>query len=68
MIPVKEFWTNGTPNHEELVAASEMAMKEDCVVRLKWFVQYDGWYERYVFWNTNIEEMENDLKNIVYGL
>ncbi len=68
MIPIKYFYCDGTPTEEELKEAFKLANDENCVVCLKWFVQYNGWFERYVHKDTNIEEMNNRLRHIVYGM
>lgn len=68
MIPIKYFYCDGTPLEEELKEALKLANDENCVVCLKWFVQYNGWLERYIHKDTNIEEMNNRLRHIVYGM
>ena len=40
MIPIKEFYTESTPTYEELKEAKEITVNENCIVHLKWFIQY----------------------------
>jgi len=68
MIPIKEFYTESTPTYEELKSAKELAINENCVVHLNWYVQYNGWNDRYIYQTTDIEEMNNRLRHIIYGM
>lgn len=68
MIPIKNFYCNSTPKEEELKEALQIATDENCVVCLKWFVKYNSWFDRYIHKDTDIEEMNNRLRHIVYGL
>ena len=68
MIPIKDFYTENTPTYEELKEAKEIAINENCVTHLKWFVKYSGWHDRYIYQNTDIEEVNNYLRHIVYGM
>ena len=33
-----------TPSDEEIRECLEIVSKEDCVVKLTWFVRYNGWH------------------------
>jgi hypothetical protein len=68
MIPIKEYYCNNTPSWEEIQEAHNMAVKEDCVVHLNWFVQYNGWNDRYIMKDTDIEKLNNSLRHIIYGI
>ena len=68
MTPIKDYYCESTPTEEELKESLNIAINENCVVHLKWFVRYDGWYDRYIHKNTNIEEMNKQLRHIIYGM
>lgn len=42
MIQIKDYYCESTPTYDELVQAKH------CIVHLKWFVEYSGWYDRYI--------------------
>lgn len=68
MTPLKSFVTNATPTWEELQEAKKIAEEEKCVVELKWFVKYNGWFNRYIYEDTDIEKMNEYLRHIIYGM
>ena len=65
--PIKEFWCNGHPSKDDLQECIEIANKEDCIIHLKWFIQYNGWNDRYIHPNSNLEEILDKLPKI-YGV
>ena len=45
---VKEYQCDSrTPSDEEINECLDIAEKEDCIVKLRWYFPYSGWYERY---------------------
>ena len=68
MIPIKVFYTESTPTKEELEESLKIAKIDDCVVQLKWFVQYSGWHDRYIHKDTDIEKRNEQLRHIIYGM
>lgn len=61
---VKEYLYDGnhiTPDDEEIKECIEIANREDCIVRLRWFVKYSGWYELSVTKGTTFEECKSQL-------
>lgn len=68
MIPIKEYYCENTPTLEEIQEARNMAIHEDCLVHLNWFVEYNGWNDRYVRKDTNIEKLNDELRHILYGI
>ena len=46
---VKEYYCGQrTPTDEEIKESLEIVEKEDCIVKLKWFIPYNGWHRRYI--------------------
>ena len=65
---VKEYLCdNKKPSDEEIKECIEIANKEDCAVKLKWFYPYNGWHERYIKKDMTFEEVKDSLPKI-YGL
>ena len=61
---VKEYLHDGswiTPNDEEIKECMEIANNEDCIVRLRWFVNYSGWYTLEVSKGMTFEECKSQL-------
>ena len=43
---VKEYLCDkSTPSDEEIRECLEIVNKEDCIVKLTWFVRYNGWHK-----------------------
>ena len=68
MIPIKEYYCEDTPTYEELKVAHDICIYEHCIVHLKWFIKYNGWNDRYVHKDTDIEKLNESLKHIIYGI
>lgn len=68
MIPIKEYYCDNTPSWEEIQEAYNMAVNDNCVVHLNWFVQYNGWNDRYITKDTDIEKLNHNLRHIIYGI
>lgn len=64
---IKEYLCDGTPSDEEIIKAIKIVEKDNCVVRLKWFIPYSGWYTLLVKDGMTFEECKNKLPR-VYGL
>ena len=65
---VKEYFCDKqTPSDEEIMQSVEIANKENCVVKLKWFFPYSGWYDRYIKPGMTFEEVKESLPE-VYGV
>ena len=45
---IKEFLCCDTPTDEEIKKSIEIVNKEDCIVKLCWFIPYQGWYKFYI--------------------
>ena len=59
---VKEYLCDDSiPNDEEIKECIEIANAEDCIVKLKWFFPYSGWYELKVSKGMTFEECKSKL-------
>ena len=67
MRPIKDFWCEYTPTDEEIKEAIKIASESDCVVILRWFVNYNGYYKRVITKETDFEKLKNGLPKI-YGM
>ena len=67
MRPIKDFWCDHTPTEDEVKEAIRIASESDCVVVLRWFVNYNGHYKRVITKDTNFEKLMNGLPRI-YGM
>lgn len=64
---VKEYLCDHTPTDDEIKESIEIVDNNDCVVKLKWFVRYNGWYRLYIKKGMTFEDCKNKLPK-VYGL
>lgn len=67
MRPIKDYWCDNTPTDDEIKAAINIASKDDCVVILRWFVEYNGDYRRVITKDNTFEEVKASLPR-VYGM
>jgi len=59
---------NKCPTLEDIQLCCTVAKRDNCVIRLVWFVQYSGWYDVLLYPDSNPEEtFENEVPQI-YGL
>lgn len=59
---VKEYLCdNRTPDNEEIKECIDIVNSEDCIVKLKWFFPYSGWYELKISKGMTFEECKNKL-------
>ena len=56
-----------TPSDEEIQECLEIANKEDCVVKLTWFVRYNGWHNLLIKNGMTFEECKDKLPKF-YGV
>lgn len=56
-----------TPSGEEIRECLEIVGKEDCVVKLTWFVRYNGWHNLLIKNGMTFEECKDKIPKI-YGL
>lgn len=58
---------DSTPKDEEIMSAIEIAKREDCFVRLEWFVKYNGWHSIIIDKDSFFETVRNKLPKC-YGI
>lgn len=68
IIPIKEYLTELTPTLEDIKESILLAKKNNCIIHLKWFIEYSGWYDRYIRSTDNAEEVYQILHNRIYGV
>jgi hypothetical protein len=68
MINVKEYLTELTPTKKEIEQSIFICKNEHCVVHLRWFIQYSGWYDRYIREDDDPEKIYEILHNTIYGI
>ena len=56
-----------TPSDEEIQECLEIANKEDCIVKLTWFVRYNGWHNLLIKNGMTFEECKSKVPKI-YGV
>lgn len=56
------------PTDEEIQQLIEIAKQNpDCIVRIYWYVRYNGWFDRAISANDTIETFKERMPKI-YGL
>lgn len=53
---IKNYECKTQPTDEEINAGMNIATKEDCIVNLKWFHAYSGWYTIRIEKDTTFDE------------
>ena len=56
-----------TPSDEEIRECLEIVSKEDCIVKLTWFVRYNGWHKLHITSDMTFEDCKDKLPKI-YGV
>ena len=56
-----------TPSDEEIQECLEIVNKEDCVVKLTWFVRYNGWHNLLIKNGMTFEECKDKVPKF-YGV
>ena len=65
---VKEYLCDKeTPSDEEIRECLEIVNKEDCIIKLTWFVRYNGWHNLLIKDGMTFEECKNKLPKF-YGV
>lgn len=59
---IKEYLCDSSvPKDTEIKECIEIANREDCIVKLRWFFEYSGWYELNITKGMTFEECEDKL-------
>ena len=56
-----------TPSDEEIKECLEIVNKEDCIVKLTWFVRYNGWRNLLIKNGMTFEECKDKIPKF-YGV
>ena len=65
---IKEYLCDkGTPSDEEIQECLEIVNKEDCIVKLTWFVRYNGWHNLLIKDEMTFEECKSKVPKF-YGV
>ena len=56
-----------TPSDEEIKECLDIVNKEDCIVKLTWFVRYNGWHNLLIKNGMTFEECKDKLPKF-YGV
>ena len=56
-----------TPSDEEIKECLEIVNKKDCIVKLTWFVRYNGWHNLLIKNGMTFEECKDKIPKI-YGV
>ena len=65
---VKEYLCDKeTPSDEEIKECLDIVNKEDCIVKLTWFVRYNGWHKLLIKNGMTFEECKDKLPKF-YGV
>ena len=56
-----------TPSDEEIRECLDIVNKEDCIVKLTWFVRYNGWHNLLIKNGMTFEECKDKLPKF-YGV
>ena len=68
MKDIKEYLCDKrTPSDEEIRECLEIVSKEDCIVKLTWFVRYNGWHNLVIKNGMTFEECKDKLPKF-YGV
>ena len=65
---VKEYLCDKrTPYDDEIKECLKIVEIEDCAIKLKWFIPYNGWHRIYIEKGMTFEECKDKLPK-VYGV
>ena len=65
---IKEYLCDkSTPSDEEIRECLEIVSKEDCIIKLTWFVRYHGWHKLHIKNGMTFEECKDKLPKF-YGI
>ena len=56
-----------TPTNDDIIEAIKIAKDTNCIVKISWFVNYNGEYARFIYPESTFEEIKETLPKI-YGM
>ena len=64
---IKEYLCDDrVPSNEDVKECLEIVNNEDCVVKLTWFVRYNGWHNLIVKNGMTFEDCKNKIPKIYW--
>ena len=57
-----------TPTREDIADAIKIAQENECIVSLRWHVDYSGNYQRYIYNDDTVDDVYENRLPHVYGL
>ena len=68
MTRIEEYLCDGrTPTDDEIRECLQIALWNDCIVKLRWFFPYNGWHEMHINKTMTFKECKEKLPK-VYGV
>ena len=67
MKEIKHYFCDSIPQDEDLLKCIEIAKKEECLIDLMWFVEYNGKHNIIINQNSTLNDLKNELPKY-YGL
>lgn len=64
---IKEYLCDKTPSDAEIIECLEIVKYDNCIVKLIWFVPYNGWHKLFIKNGMTFEECKDKLPKI-YGV
>lgn len=61
MKEIKDYECKYQPSEEEIRLGMNIASENDCIVNLKWFFPYSGWYKIRIEKDTTFEECTKQI-------
>lgn len=61
MKEIKNYECKFQPTEEEIKIGMNIANENDCIVNLKWFFPYSGWYNMRIEKDTTFEECKEQI-------
>ena len=59
---IKEYvWDKRIPSDEEIRECLEIVSKDDCIIKLTWFVRYNGWHNLLIKDGMTFEECKSKV-------
>ena len=67
MLEIKEYLCNSTPSDAEIVGGLGISTANNCVVKLVWFIPYNGWHHLYIKPDMTFEDCKANIPTC-YGV
>lgn len=67
MIQELKIYLCDRPHEDEIRQAMEISKRDNCIIELRWFVEYSGWYKALVEPGSTIQDVEKQIPKM-YGI